>query len=127
MEIVLLPPRLQPKATLPSRAANMVKSRPIEVFAPGKNFVPRWRTITEPVLTNSLPQAFTPSLRPGESLPLAAQFVERLRAILRCFDLLNFEFRQLGSKSDFLFPGFFRALFKRDAFGTPEVARYLKT
>src|ERR1700722_6570899 len=39
-------------------------------LVPGKNFVPRWRTITLPAAIASPPNFFTPSRWPAESRPL---------------------------------------------------------
>src|SRR5438876_8937030 len=56
--------------TRPSIKAKRVQSRPVPTFRPGLNFVPRWRTRMLPAVTNSPPNAFTPSRLLTLSRPL---------------------------------------------------------
>src|SRR6266545_3978108 len=56
-------------ATVPGRVAKIVWSRPTPVPAPGRNFVPRWRTMIIPAFTSWPEKIFTPSIFGFESRP----------------------------------------------------------
>src|SRR5688572_4434019 len=59
--------------TWPSTSANRVWSLPRPTLVPGWNLVPRWRTMMEPALISSPPNAFTPSILGWESRPLRVE------------------------------------------------------
>ena len=54
----------------PGLSANSVWSVPTPTFAPGRIFVPRWRTMMLPASTCSPPKTLTPSRLEWESRPL---------------------------------------------------------
>ena len=65
--------RLSPdrrNSTVPSRSAKIVSSRPRPAPGPGRNFVPRCRTMIIPVFTGCPAKIFTPSRFDSESRPL---------------------------------------------------------
>src|SRR6185369_17484867 len=53
-------PRPRSNFTIPVTRAKRVWSLPRPTLKPGKNLVPRWRTMMAPALTVSPPYAFTP-------------------------------------------------------------------
>ena len=57
-------------STVPSRSAKIVSSRPSPAPGPGRNFVPRCRTMIIPVLTGWPAKILTPSRFDSESRPL---------------------------------------------------------
>src|SRR5262249_32789143 len=58
------------KSTTPSVRANSVSSRPRPTLRPGRNLVPRCRTMTPPARTSCPPYTFTPRRFGFESRPL---------------------------------------------------------
>src|SRR5439155_15285675 len=77
-------------------------SRPSPTFFPGKNLVPRWRTMMLPATTISLPNFFTPSRlltlsRPFLTLPCPFLCAMRLFFLL---GLGLFRLRSLSAETD---------------------------
>src|SRR5205807_5013523 len=82
--------------------------RPRPTFFPGRNFVPRWRTMMLPATTTSLPNFFTPSRlltlsRPFLTLPCPFLCAMRLLLVL---GLRLLRFRSFAAETD---PGNFHA------------------
>src|SRR5581483_1477843 len=67
MTSTCLRPRREPNFTVPSAVAKSVSSPPRPTFWPGKNLVPRWRTIIEPEVTAEPSNTFTPRRWAAES------------------------------------------------------------
>src|SRR5689334_9307524 len=64
------PSDLRSNSTWPLTRAKMVWSRPSPTFAPGRHFVPRWRTMMLPASTLWPPDFLMPRRRPSVSRPL---------------------------------------------------------
>src|ERR671931_785351 len=73
---------LRRNSTRPSRSAKIVSSRPRPAPGPGRNRVPRWRTMIDPARTCWPAKTFTPSIFGFESRPLRDEPRPFLCAIL---------------------------------------------
>src|SRR6266700_2547386 len=96
--LTVLRPRDSPNCTLPSTSANSVSSPPRPTFAPGWNFVPRWRIRISPALTAWPPKRLTPRRCALESRPLReldAPFLCAISLLLSRGDVGDLELGQL--------------------------------
>src|SRR5581483_2302048 len=73
MTSTCLRPRREPNFTVPSAVAKSVSSPPRPTFWPGKNLVPRWRTMMEPAVTAVPSNSLTPRRCAVESRPLRVE------------------------------------------------------
>ena len=82
-------PRKVPNSTLPAAVANRVSSLPRPTLRPGWKWVPRWRTMISPALTNWPPKRLTPRRCALESRPLREEPRPFLCAMVEGFFLLE--------------------------------------